>query len=184
VFSYPSLYNKFEMFASLLTHYLYINHKDLLKLLNESIIINNMDKQCSKCLITKPTTNFYAQKGCLHGKSSWCKDCSRVYDKEKNKSSEYKLHKKNYELQKLYGITIKDYNSMLEQQNNKCKLCENSFQQNKKIHVDHCHNTGKIRGLLCVSCNRGLGYLKDDKDLLLKAVKYLKRESYKPGSVT
>ena len=60
---------------------------------------------------------------------------------------------------------------MLEAQGKKCYLCKSS----KKLVVDHDHNTGKVRGLLCDLCNRGLGYFKDNPDVLIAAAKYVKQ---------
>jgi protein-arginine kinase activator protein McsA len=54
----------------------------------------------------------------------------------------------------------------------KCNICN---KKEKKLHVDHCHKTKKVRGLLCGSCNKGLGLFKDDKESLLEAAEYLKR---------
>lgn len=75
-----------------------------------------------------------------------------------------------------YGITRQDYNEMLEAQGDSCAICKTMDIGRKghtHFHVDHDHSTGKIRGLLCDLCNRGLGYFKDDPYLLGKAVKYL-----------
>ena len=79
---------------------------------------------------------------------------------------------KNTYLKKMFGITIQDYDEMLESQNGGCKICggkDKSF----RLAVDHCHGTGKIRGLLCSKCNRGIGCFKDSTDLLRKAIEYL-----------
>jgi hypothetical protein len=76
-----------------------------------------------------------------------------------------------------------DYDSMLVKQEGKCAICGTSNpvgegNTTKRLTfafaVDHCHATGKVRGLLCNPCNRGIGFLKDDVDLLAKAIKYLK----------
>ena len=80
-----------------------------------------------------------------------------------------------------YGLLPKDYNTMLEEQDNKCKICLVDFNDEAftytdgrcTTNVDHCHTTNKVRGILCGSCNRGLGQFKDDIEVLTKAVKYL-----------
>lgn len=72
-----------------------------------------------------------------------------------------------------YKITLDDYNNMLLKQNSVCAIC--CVYKNEKLHVDHCHITGTIRGLLCGSCNRALGLLKDDVERLSKAIEYLKK---------
>jgi hypothetical protein len=70
---------------------------------------------------------------------------------------------------------------MLTDQNGKCSICNGLDTANKRLAVDHCHETGKIRGLLCGSCNRGIGLLKDCHETLKKASEYIfthKKEFY------
>lgn len=79
-----------------------------------------------------------------------------------------------------YGITAEDYYAMLAAQDNKCALCgseevNNSRVSSGKLFIDHCHNTGKVRGLLCSKCNHAIGLLNDDVDLLHKAITYLSK---------
>lgn len=82
-------------------------------------------------------------------------------------------------LKRTYGITYDDYQRMLEDQGYVCAICgEEGFVMKSthklKLVVDHCHTTGRVRGLLCHNCNRALGLLKDAPERLLKAVEYLK----------
>ena len=77
-------------------------------------------------------------------------------------------------LQTNYGITLEDYNLLLEKQNEKCKICNNECPTGKSLAVDHNHETGKVRGLLCKNCNIGLGMFFDNLDFLESAVLYLK----------
>ena len=79
-----------------------------------------------------------------------------------------------------YGITPQQYAELLTLQNNRCAICGNeesaiNVNTNKvqKLAVDHCHTTGKVRGLLCQDCNRGIGKFHDDISRLEKAIKYL-----------
>lgn len=74
-----------------------------------------------------------------------------------------------------YGITREDYNKLAEEQFNMCAICHSPTvgRNHKYFHVDHNHTTGKVRGLLCDLCNRGLGYFKDDSFLLERASRYL-----------
>lgn len=79
-----------------------------------------------------------------------------------------------------YGITPERYAEMLAEQNGVCLLCGlppagEGHGTSSRLHVDHDHVTGKVRGLLCNNCNRGLGYLADDPVLMLKAAEYVKR---------
>lgn len=76
-----------------------------------------------------------------------------------------------------YGLTLEDYDSMLKSQNGACKICgrqDTGSSRVKNFHVDHCHSTGKVRGLLCNNCNRGIGYLGDNIERLEKALEYLR----------
>jgi hypothetical protein len=88
---------------------------------------------------------------------------------------------KNSTLKKSFNMTLEDYNQMLLKQNNKCAIC-NNFEKSKtkygvirKLAVDHCHQTGKIRDLLCSQCNRALGGFRDSTEILQNAIDYLKK---------
>jgi hypothetical protein len=100
----------------------------------------------------------------------------RNLDKSKEYSRKSKMKLK-------FGITIEQYKIMEDIQNKKCKICAkeetalNKFKEIKNLAVDHCHATGKIRGLLCQNCNTGLGGFKDSIENLKTAIKYLKKES-------
>lgn len=73
-----------------------------------------------------------------------------------------------------YGITIPEYDKMLKEQGNRCKICEDENKNGEHFCVDHCHTSGKIRGLLCARCNKALGKFKDNIKILEKAIQYLK----------
>jgi 5-methylcytosine-specific restriction endonuclease McrA len=85
---------------------------------------------------------------------------------------EMKEYQKIYNLKSNYGISVEEYENLLAKQNGKCAICGNLFV--KTPYVDHDHITGKVRGLLCHQCNSGLGYFKDNLELLNKAVNYLR----------
>ncbi len=74
-----------------------------------------------------------------------------------------------------YGITVDDFFELLERQGGVCAVCGGVEKARSRLSVDHCHDTGVVRGLLCTNCNVGIGRLKDDPDLLRKAVAYLER---------
>ena len=85
--------------------------------------------------------------------------------------------KRDWYYKKNYGISLDDYNLMLEEQDNCCAICKKHSSENSTVlHVDHCHETGEVRGLLCYKCNSVLGYAKDDIQTLLTAVDYLLKE--------
>jgi len=86
-----------------------------------------------------------------------------------------KLKAKEYRLKKDYGITMEQYNQMLINQKECCAICnKHQNQLKKKLDIDHNHETGKIRGLLCNPCNQAIGLLKDNSELLQSAINYLK----------
>ena len=114
--------------------------------------------------------------------------CGSTYSHIKNKLKYDETKKDYYQknltgfrermLKREYNLSINDYEKLLSDQNGNCKICglpETSMNKYgvKNLAVDHCHTTGRVRGLLCSRCNRGLGYFKDDKVLLKKAIKYL-----------
>ena len=76
-------------------------------------------------------------------------------------------------LKQRYGITLVDYDQMLEEQDCKCKICG----AKDKLVVDHCHDRGHVRGLLCQNCNTGLGMFKDTPEIMIKAAEYLTSEN-------
>jgi hypothetical protein len=85
-----------------------------------------------------------------------------------------------------YGITKPEKDQLIELQGRLCPICEmelqESYQATRGVSnrlngvVDHCHKSGKVRGILCNQCNRGLGFLKDNVDALKRAIKYLEKD--------
>lgn len=97
---------------------------------------------------------------------------------EKGRINENKYRRKRYgkigfeiHLKERYNLSLEEYNKIIKRQNNLCAICARP--QSAKLHVDHCHSTNKVRGLLCGNCNRALGLLKDNVDFLSKAITYL-----------
>lgn len=81
---------------------------------------------------------------------------------------------RNQKLKKNYGITIDQYDAWNEAFGKVCHLCDQKCPTGRRLAVDHDHKTGLIRGLLCINCNKGIGNFKDNQQLLLKAIQYLK----------
>lgn len=113
------------------------------------------------------------------------KEKSRLY-RERNRekylayNKEYVIkmaeHRRNYNLKFKFGITSEDYENMLLSQGGKCAICYTDQSQfTKRLAVDHCHESNKVRGLLCSDCNRGIGLLKDDSELVSRAAEYLRK---------
>jgi hypothetical protein len=115
---------------------------------------------CSKCKQTKTVDDFNFKQGNIP--YSYCKDCN-------NKASS-KFYKEKSRFSK-YGITKEDYDKLLTTQENKCGGCNLEM---VTPYIDHCHQTGKVRGLLCQSCNTALGLVKDSPETLKNLIEYLK----------
>jgi hypothetical protein len=107
---------------------------------------------------------------------------AKVQDEYCKRSTTYYYRNKPYVLKQMrirhlkisYDMTTEDYDKMLLTQNNSCAICKvNTDLLTKMLCVDHDHKTGKVRGLLCDSCNRGLGYFKDNPETTKKATEYL-----------
>jgi hypothetical protein len=100
------------------------------------------------------------------------------WEKEYWKKPEVRERQRNRELKKLYGIDLNEYNLLLESQDYGCAICgstETGAKSSKNFCVDHCHETGKVRGLLCKSCNIMLGEAKDNPSILSKGIDYFMR---------
>lgn len=121
-------------------------------------------KQCTKCHQEKTLDNFKKHNG------RWCTPCknqwSRTNYKKKKPLTRRFINAKNH-----YGISEEDFKVMMKRK--ACEICKEPFQSSKDKNIDHCHNTDDIRGLLCGSCNKMLGYSKDDRKILMGAIKYL-----------
>lgn len=87
------------------------------------------------------------------------------------------LTRLDHHLRGKFGITLADYNEMLEQQEGLCAICRQPPRGQRRLVVDHCHETGKVRQLLCHPCNSGMGLLQDNPELLAKAIQYLERHT-------
>lgn len=139
-------------------------------------------KLCRKCGETKPYSEFTKTTCTKAGITSNCKVCRNAYSKqrrdfnyEKVRATEKESHMK-HRLKQLYGITRDDYNNMLDAQDNCCAICKTHKDTlTRALAVDHCHDTGNVRGLLCNRCNRALGQFEDDIELLKAAVSYMRR---------
>lgn len=127
-------------------------------------------KTCTKCGLEKKFDQFYKDHRLSQGCSSHCKHCinkhrKAYYDPTKNRANK---------LMASFGITLDEYDALLEAQNGCCKICGTATPGHKgRFVVDHNHGTNEIRGLLCSGCNVGLGHFKDNPDNLQSASIYL-----------
>lgn len=107
-------------------------------------------------------------------KKSRTKRTSKIksYGKQWREENPKKLREKRL---KKYNLTLSEYETLLASQGAVCKICRQpESRHDTALSVDHCHISGKVRGLLCNGCNRGIGYLKDSYDVVLSAAQYLK----------
>jgi hypothetical protein len=123
-----------------------------------------MTKQCSKCKKHKDLSEFTNDKNRKDGKYIWCKSCNKIQCKasyERNKEArikaacKYQKDNESVRLMRTYGITTEIKNAMFKAQNGQCAICNKpstDFQQG--LLIDHCHETGRVRGLLCWICNK------------------------------
>jgi hypothetical protein len=88
---------------------------------------------------------------------------------------EFKRYARGWQLQRRYGISRTDYDALLAEQSGACAICRKLPTDHRSLNVDHCHSSGKVRGLLCDHCNNGLARFQDEEDLLWQAIQYLKR---------
>lgn len=125
-------------------------------------------KNCSCACGEVNPDNFYLQKS-----RSTCRKCSNQKRKNYAASAYTYEQRKSYELKYTYGITINDFNDMFEEQEGRCAACGDKF-FDIVPHVDHCHNSGKVRGLLCPPCNKAMGLVGDNVEILEKLALYLR----------
>lgn len=146
-------------------------------------------KICTKCKEYKSLKDFGRSHKGKYKLRSDCKECRRLERFNRNYKQEYIKYKdkikentrlwqrKNtnktrfYQIKTIYGVTREEYNTLKIKFNNTCGICKKKPKYN--LAIDHCHKTGKIRGLLCRKCNSAIGFLNDDPNLVKAALEYL-----------
>jgi len=160
-------------------------------------------KTCKICTQTKPLGEFYFNK--KQGTSqSYCKPCAvakstawgqknrsrmrelrKAWDKKNpgyNKQYLQRPRRRDWELRRTYGITLKEYENLFSAQGKCCAICKTTSpgkQDSHPWHTDHCHKNGRVRGILCYNCNIALGLVKDSPIILRRMIAYLKKEHKK-----
>lgn len=146
------------------------------------------EKACTKCHVVKPLDQFHRRASARDGRQPYCGVCATAdalawnqanpgYHRQK--ANEYRLRHPekvaDRALRWKLGVAVGTYADMLAAQDGKCAICGTTDPgpRIKRFHVDHCHATGQVRGLLCHSCNIGLGAFRDKPNLLILASKYL-----------
>ena len=155
----------------------------------ENETLKEQTKVCRICGFEKNKDEFGKSSSCRGGRRHQCKSCIDLRNKQANptrfwnESAKYKSRSKkktrNAQLLKDHGITLIQYEELLERQGGCCAICGTSnnglsrWGTPANFHVDHDHNTNIVRGLLCFPCNKGLGMFKDNPLVLKKAAQYL-----------
>ena len=149
-------------------------------------------KECSKCHIFQSIDNFFKSGLYPSGKPKIrgdCKTCAKKNTAEwrEKKRAHYNSYMGEYraknpdkirlhEIKRHYGLSADEYRALIAKTNNSCELCGKKASGKRPLSIDHCHNSKKVRGLLCYGCNRLMGLL-DNPSLYAKALEYKKRHS-------
>ena len=142
-------------------------------------------QECRKCGETKIRDDFYPRSDRPGSVKSTCKSCDLARNRTWHENN--RGHRAAYARQRAlaaFGMTEADYDALLTSQGGGCAICQepvrdraNNRQGPKALAVDHCHATGRVRGILCSNCNTLLGLAKDDADRLRAAIQYLESRS-------
>lgn len=135
-------------------------------------------KKCIKCESFLTGDNFTKNNAYKDKLDTICKKC-----KSSTWKSQYRKTTRGTRFKTRYGITESKYDEMLKSQGFKCAICNAPEDLNeKRMHVDHCHATGKVRGILCFRCNTGLGNFQDNSSNMIQAMSYLACSLIEPES--
>lgn len=149
--------------------------------------IRQFMRKCNACTIEKPISEFHRDSKSKDGIARTCRTCRLIQNKkwqsnnpERAKKCWKKSSKKRYNREekrlKKYNLTKEIYQELKIFSNNQCNICEQNFVPYE--YIDHCHTTGKIRGLLCGKCNTAIGSMRDNPILLRKAAEYVEKSGF------
>jgi Recombination endonuclease VII len=134
---------------------------------------------CNRCGKTKPLSDFYSHPTNARGYQYWCRQCAHRQRIERAKIPVSPRTRRRHALWSQYRMTVSDYDMMYRRQRGRCAICavhkkpwepvSLKYRQNFLV-VDHDHSTGSVRGLLCSSCNCGIGHLRDDVKIMSSAI--------------
>lgn len=157
-------------------------------------------KRCGRCGIEKALDEFHRDSKGRMGRARYCKPCAckkasdwvkdnperakaarlrwAQANREKVNAAQRERHRRDparataVKRKHLYGVDADRYSEMMAAQSGCCAICREATE---KLHVDHDHETGAVRGLLCRMCNQGLGFLRDNAEVMRNAIDYLER---------
>lgn len=115
-----------------------------------------------------------------HRRNNPQKYLRKDYAWRKKNKAKVALYAERARIKKKFGLTWEQYQSLILAQDNKCEICLKppfGKRSKAKLHLDHCHTTGKRRGLICGQCNTALGMVNDSRDILLRMISYLDRHA-------
>jgi hypothetical protein len=133
-------------------------------------------KTCTRCGKPRPLADFHKRARSKDGRHPYCKTCNKANAAEwrRNNPERRKAISRRYHLDSTYGLSTAEYDAMLAAQGGGCAICHRPEPMGRgRFHVDHCHETGRVRALLCDPCNRGIGLLRDNPEVLRAAAAYL-----------
>ncbi|MFJ9138895.1 endonuclease VII domain-containing protein [Streptomyces sp. NPDC102256] len=130
------------------------------------VLVPRGHKRCPQCQVARPHAEWERNKSSSDGWASYCRECRA----ERNRISYFR---------RKYGLTPAELDAMVAEQRGICCICLTAPAE----HVDHCHQTGRVRGVLCFSCNAALGQFKDRPDAIRRAATYLEGNAWKPTLV-
>ena len=133
-------------------------------------------RKCTQCGVIatneKELVKFVKQARGKHGYRNLCKECHSASESYGSRYDADYYYDKS--LKSLYNINIEDYNNMFKEQQGCCKICDtHQSKLKRRLYVDHCHTTNKVRGLLCQSCNTFIGFSYDSPKRLKRAIEYI-----------
>ncbi|KPI16302.1 Recombination endonuclease VII [Actinobacteria bacterium OK074] len=143
-------------------------------------------KECGKCRRNLPLASFARDRNRRDGLQVHCRECVAQYGAahyRRRREAEGKavraVEGRADHLKRNYGLTEAERDAMVVSQRGLCVICLKA----PAVHVDHCHETGRVRGVLCFNCNSAIGKLGDDPDAVRRAAAYLEGNAWKPTLV-
>jgi len=150
------------------------------------ILVTAEGRICTKCDQEKPWSEFYRKSNGFNGRTSECRSCRRAYDETRRDArraylatwrAQNQSRQHAYQVKQHYGLEHGEYDKLLTGQGGLCAACRQPESMKRRLSVDHDHETGAVRGLLCNACNRAIGLAKDDPARLEGCAAYLRRAS-------